>query len=290
MPDASAQHRPPPSVRFHLPAPALRELVTSYYWIESAGPLNGQVHPEWVNIRFSIAGVWVTRMQGRSNPPRRSSIFGPTDRTATFETPDGGGFFGIGLTPLGSARLIGGDISRLANGVAELGDLLGPDGDEIARSLGRLPDDGAAAAFIDEILLACAARAPVADPMVLTVHRALVEGDLGDVAAFAGRVGVSERTLNRICRRVFGFAPKRLLRRQRFLRTLDRLRDRLDLPLSELLEDGYYDQAHFIREFRAFMDTTPSDYFNSPREVLRRAAVERQRVVGATVQGVHPAG
>ena len=122
------------------------------------------------------------------------------------------------------------------------------------------------------------------------MYRAPVEGELGDVPGFAETVGVSERTLNRICLRAFGFPPKRLLRRQRFLRTLDRVRDRLDMPLSELLQDGYYEQAHFIREFRAFVGSTPSDDFHSPRDVLRRAAVARLRVVGATMQGVHRPG
>ncbi len=75
---------------------------------------------------------------------------------------------------------------------------------------------------------------------------------------------MSERTLHRLCNRAFGFSPKALLRQKRFLRTLERVRGVLDRPLSGLIDDGYFDQAHFNREFREFMGMTPTDYFNSP--------------------------
>jgi AraC-like DNA-binding protein len=116
----------------------------------------------------------------------------------------------------------------------------------------------------------------------------LVSGSAGDVAAFAAQVGLPLARLNRLCLGVFGFTPKRLLRRQRFLRTLGAVRDLLDRPLTELIDPSYYDQAHFNRDFKAFMGTTPRAYFNSPRELLRRAAEERMRVVGAPMQGLHP--
>jgi len=92
---------------------------------------------------------------------------------------------------------------------------------------------------------------------------------------------------NALCLRVFGFTPKRLLRRQRFLRTLGAVRDAPDRPLAELMDPAYYDQAHFNRDFKACMGMTPLAYFRLPREALRRAGEERRRVLGAPVQGLH---
>jgi AraC-like DNA-binding protein len=56
------------------------------------------------------------------------------------------------------------------------------------------------------------------------------------------------------------------------------------------MDPAYYDQAHFNRDFKQYMGTTPLAYFSSPRELMRRAAEERRRVIGAPVQGLHPSG
>ncbi len=153
-----------------------------------------------------------------------------------------------------------------ANRVCEAGGPLGAVLDELHDALLTRPWAEVPALF-DERFGTLAASAPPADPQI--------------------SLGMTERTLSRLCQRVFGFAPKRLLRRQRFLRTLADIGDRLDQPLATLLDGGYFDQSHFNREFRAYMGMTPLAYFHSPRQMMRRAATERLRTAGAMVQGLH---
>lgn len=287
MPIDTSRGPAPPSVAFFLPAPALRELVTSYYIVSTDGPMRDDLHPEWANVRLAMSGLWTAEMSGRTTPtPRYASLYGPTDRTSHFETT-GGRLMGIGLTPAGWIQLIGGDASALANGIRELGDGLGTPGEALAAALAADADDGARVARLDRLLLERVAASAASEPAIEALQAALLSADVIDIPGLARQVGLPVRSLHRLCLRVFGFGPKRLLKRQRFLRTLGRVRDRLNLPLAEVLDSEYYDQAHFIRDFRAFMDTTPSAYFNSPREVMRRAAVERLRVLGAPLQGLH---
>ena len=60
----------------------------------------------------------------------------------------------------------------------------------------------------------------------IKVQEALLSGVIDDVADLADTLEIEQRTLHRICRTVFGFSPVRLLRRQRFLRTLARFAPR----------------------------------------------------------------
>lgn len=279
-----------PDVRFHLAAPALRDLVTSYYVVDAPGPLHDSLHPEWANIRFGFAGIWEFEDFHSDDliTAPNATLFGPTDRGRRFST-SGGSTLGIGLTPLGWLRLVGGDAGRVANRILPLGNALGVDGMKIGSKLAACATELERVAYLDKLLTRRASRSSSREELTRRAHAALIAGEIDDVGDFAAQVGVERRTLNRLCVRVFGFTPVRLLARQRFLRTLGAVRDHLDRPLSEVIDGAYYDQAHFNRDFKSFMGMTPMAYFNSPREMLRRAGTERHKALGAAVQGLHPA-
>nr|WP_237392526.1 helix-turn-helix domain-containing protein [Aurantiacibacter rhizosphaerae] len=114
------------------------------------------------------------------------------------------------------------------------------------------------------------------------MHEALRDPSVGDVETLSERVGISRRTLERLASRFFGFPPKTLLRRQRFLRSLGKFTIEPGRSWSASLDGHYVDQAHFVREFRAFMEMTPSEYAQMPHPVLGNIFTKR-----LTEQGAH---
>jgi len=83
----------------------------------------------------------------------------------------------------------------------------------------------------------------------------------GTVAACARSVGVSERRLSQAFREQVGLAPKAWCRLRRFQSALRALHSGTDIRWAELaLACGYYDQAHFANEFRAFSGIDPTTY------------------------------
>ncbi|TRW15031.1 helix-turn-helix domain-containing protein [Glacieibacterium frigidum] len=278
------------AVRMLRPAEALRGLVDAYYIVATEVAVADQLLAGPGNIRFTLAGEWRLTSNGVHIPtPPRAALFGPTDRAATFASTGAAIMLGAGLTPTGWAQLFDVAASTLRNRVCELADVAGDhDTARIDAALAVAPDDAGIAAALDAWLIARAAARRAADPRIAAVHRALLAAPV-DVPGFAAAAGVSERTLHRLCLRALGFAPKALLRQKRFLRTLERVRGVLDRPLSGLIDDGYVDQSHFNRDFRYFMGTTPTAYFDSPREIMRRAAVARRTATGRGLQGLHPA-
>jgi AraC-like DNA-binding protein len=289
MSDQAAAGRTAPDVRFYLPAASLRPLVTSYYVIDAPGPLADFTHPEWGNIRFLLVGdMRFGSVDGHdmTPPPAPAVIFGPSDRTRRFDS-QGGLTIGVGLTPLGWLSLIGSDASKAANAILPLGDELGEPGEAIRQRLIAAHDDAAMVAILDSVLTARKPESSRYQDAVVKVQQALLAGTADQVAELADALEMEQRTLHRVCRTVFGFSPVRLLRRQRFLRTLAKIREALDQPLGQLIDSHYYDQAHFNRDFKAHMGMTPMAYFGSPREVTRRAADGRHALLGAPVQGLH---
>lgn len=281
------------TISFRLPAPSLRPLVSAYYWLSAIdGPVDEYLHPEWTNVRIGLAGQWSWRQVGKPEEyPSGLAIFGPSNCSARISGPQGGVVLGIGLLPLGLARLLDVPASQLANRHLPLADFWGPDADALRQAIVATDDPDEWARIIDGVLMARLATAPVAHPLVEKGHRVLVEGRIDTVEAFATQLGISVRMLQRLCAPLFGFGPKTLLRRQRFLRTLDAVHK---APPGAVLADylglDYVDQSHFVHEFRGFMGMTPGEYLRLPRVVMRHAAVERAALMGDTMQVLQAPG
>ena len=87
-------------------------------------------------------------------------------------------------------------------------------------------------------------------------HRGLVRVD-----SLAHRAGVTERQLQRLFLRDIGLSPKQFLRTIRFQEILRAVQDGTPTRWADLaLRFGFYDQAHFIRDFKAFTGETPSQW------------------------------
>nr|WP_286672575.1 helix-turn-helix domain-containing protein [Cohnella hashimotonis] len=77
----------------------------------------------------------------------------------------------------------------------------------------------------------------------------------------ANRHGLSVRSLQRLLDRYIGVSPKWILQRFRLQEAAERIRQGGAADWSALAADlGYYDQAHFIRDFKSVVGQTPDAY------------------------------
>lgn len=79
---------------------------------------------------------------------------------------------------------------------------------------------------------------------------------------FRQNLSVSERQLERVFKDQVGLSPKmfaRIIRFQSIFRALESESPANWSPLA--FECGYYDQSHFLRDFKAFAGELPSSYF-----------------------------
>ena len=83
--------------------------------------------------------------------------------------------------------------------------------------------------------------------------------DVGAIDHAANTAGYTTRHLRRVFLDFVGAAPGDYLRLRRFNTALRHLRSSQNLT-EIALAAGYYDQAHFCREFRDFAGLTPSAY------------------------------
>ena len=82
-------------------------------------------------------------------------------------------------------------------------------------------------------------------------------------------LNMSRRELERKFNRYIGLSPKQLAKIFRLQFALQR-QSKAELLTHLALEAGYYDQAHFIREFSSIVNERPSDYFALQSELTEK--------------------
>jgi AraC-like DNA-binding protein len=85
-----------------------------------------------------------------------------------------------------------------------------------------------------------------------------------NVGAVTDAIGMSAKRFIERFKNQVGVSPKRYCRIRRFQQALARAHHGCPVDWSQVaLECGYYDQAHFIHEFRSFSGLTPTGYHAS---------------------------
>lgn len=88
-----------------------------------------------------------------------------------------------------------------------------------------------------------------------------VDRDIVSVSQLAERFRLSVRSVQDVCNRALGVPPKWLIRCFRLQDALKRLETEDDVNLSLLAQDlGYFDQAHFTRDFKQITGISPGRY------------------------------
>ncbi|MDJ0643898.1 MAG: helix-turn-helix domain-containing protein [Erythrobacter sp.] len=285
---------PAVKVRFALPAEDLRPFVTTYYHTDvKCSPneawLEDYLHPEWPNLRFMSEGFSQASIgPGELMDTPAFSVSGPTSLASRFRIGSGSSW-GIGLMPLGWATFVKGKAGDYADRAVDgTTDQAFAAFHPLADALAACEGGFAAELEVIEAHMAGMIGSPVRNAgKIAAINTALVDPEIATVSELAERVDMNVRSLERLSRKAFGFTPKLLLRRQRFLRSLAQFMLDPSLNWLSTLDHHYHDQAHFVRDFKRFMGMAPSAYAKLEKPLLIAAAQARMAIAGEAVQGLH---
>jgi AraC-like DNA-binding protein len=96
------------------------------------------------------------------------------------------------------------------------------------------------------------------------LNQAQLSGGSVAVSKLSTEIGLSQRQLSRRFQENIGLSPKEYLRVFRFIRSLQHLKNYPRISLTEVAcQSGYYDQAHFIRDYKAYTGHSPRELVNA---------------------------
>ena len=234
------------------PSPALANLVEHYWhvsWDLRGLPAQQQEtlpHPnvQWV-IERELAG-----------------IYGVHTRRFVRLLEGRGQVFGIKFKAGGFFPFYGAPVSTLMDRSIKSSLVFGDDA-------ARFETDVLAGATIDIMSMAAErlllAHLPLPNANVervsILVASIAMDRSLTSVEALAQRTGLTQRALQRLFKQYVGVGPKWVINRYRLHEAVAQLQTGMPIVWSELaLALGYFDQAHFIRDFRRLVGHPPAEY------------------------------
>ena len=189
---------------------------------------------------------------------RRHLLIAPTGRVK---------LVGVRFRPGGAYPFLRLPQDEIADRVIALDLVWGAIGRELESRIGEAPTTSGIVREIEAVLLARLSRFRARDEAELkAIDLILRSGGCLPIESLAEEMGISFRKLDRRFNTRVGLPPKtlcRIIRFQRALRMIERESVRPDW-VRIALECGYYDQPHFIKEFKTFAGTEPTTYFHEP--------------------------
>lgn len=254
------------------PPPALAHLVR-YYWVYALDGIDGRPYiyrslaSGLAELVFHYQGTFDEVGPNAIAPPSLSMLHAQTAQARRFETMENFGIFGAYLYPDALPLITGYSAQALTDEMPDLIALWGAEGRILEESILAEPDDNLRCAILSTFLLKRLAHAPAIDARAHAAIRHAVHAQgQASVPALADAFNLSPRQLERQFQTFAGFSPKRFLRILRFQSAVECYGDR-QRPLTDIaLDCGYYDQAHFIHDFKAFSGYTPGEFFRGSPE------------------------
>jgi AraC-like DNA-binding protein len=207
-------------------------------------------------------------------------LAGPRSRSIILDTSRALSFIGVRFRPGGAFPFLGLPIGELQDISVEPAALWGAPARTLRDQLLHTPAPEARFDILERFLLERLHEARDRHPAVQYAIQTIGESHgAASVASIVEHTGLSARRFIAAFRSEVGLVPKVFCRLARFRRVIGELRDAEAVDWADLaLDCGYFDQSHFIHDFRAFAGVSPSAYLRqrtSSANHLRIAEVRR---------------
>ena len=238
------------------PGPPLSDFV-DFFWT-----YDGYV-PPLAQERLLPTGTMELVFTRAADGGAASGIAGPRSEFAPLETSQPFSVIAVHFRPGGGFPFFGVPTAELHNSNLTLAMVWGRDAAIVRDRLWEATSPVQRFRILEHALLTRARRGSLDRHPGVRYALRVFEGSNGTckVSDVVHRIGLSSRRLVELFQSEVGLSPKAFCRVRRFNETLRRVEGLSDVDWADVaLACGYFDQAHFNHDFRAFAGLSPSSY------------------------------
>lgn len=270
--------------RIYTPRPELADIVACYWHspIESKSQLTHRYNtPLFEGLVFNFTKLKELRQyEGKTISMYKTAyILGQTESHCTTigNHENGGYIIGVRFKPLGLAKITGINMVHLAGQVIDAEDVWGNKLEWLCEAMQGANSIEAATVVLERFLIA-QRRTVHLHYRVKNVMQAisLMKARKGNISCkmLQDLTNTSRKTLERAFLNFHGISPKAYIRIIRFNFAKQRINSSARSNLTELASHlGYFDQSHFIKDFKKFSGQTPTGYLKTIEEERRKRTI-----------------
>jgi AraC-like DNA-binding protein len=246
------------------PSTEFSRFVECYWMIEDQGqmPSTQKIVPDgYPEIIFHLADAYRINISGQWELQTKSLLAGQIKKFFFLENIGQSSVFGVKLKPAAPTLLFGVEMSRLTDCVVDLHEFNIPDARNWEKEIAKASSLGervvATENFLLPIISSCDAKL---HPVERALETVFSQNGTSGVEQLAEAIGVGTRQLELYFKKYVGLSPKFYSRIIRFSRIFEWIQQE-NVNWSDIVHlAGYYDQAHFIKNFKTFTGEEPSRY------------------------------
>jgi AraC-like DNA-binding protein len=255
--------------RLHKPGPPLSHFVDLFWLYEgySQPHTKERLLPDGtmelvINLKDDVARIYDAEETEQCKHLRGAIVCGPHSKFFVIDTAEQESVIGVHFKPGGAFPFLHLTAGEIQDAHVSLDMLWGRDADRLRERLLMARTPEAKFDVLEQTLLAQADRPLARHPAVSFALKELEADAHGHaIADLTDRVGLSARRFIEVFREEVGLTPKLFCRVQRFQQVLGLVGMGRNVAWVKVaLACGYFDQAHFNRDFRAFSGINPTTY------------------------------
>ncbi|OGT82319.1 MAG: hypothetical protein A3J35_06165 [Gammaproteobacteria bacterium RIFCSPLOWO2_02_FULL_52_10] len=232
-------------------------------------------------LSFYVEQFWIVRWDLRNKKPHlqeniphpcvhlvleknKSRIVGIVTRKYSYCLQDAGKIFGIKFRPGGFYPFLNSAVAEFTDSNLSMHDVF----DDCENFINTVLDENADEAMVNYAEKFLCSKLPAQkDNNIEKINNiiAKIETDrcITKVDNIVTISGINKRTLQRLFYKYVGVSPKWVIKKYRLQEVLEKFENGNVDVQDMIYELGYFDQSHFIRDFKAFIGKSPHMYMDN---------------------------
>ncbi len=250
------------------PGDRLKPYVKCYFLFESETEMEIEdtVFPSG-NMEFIFnlgTGIWKSAVKDVFHKTPPVELWGQLTQPLAIQAQGNNQMLGIRFFTHSAAHFMQEELWEFNNQIADLRDVFGCSVKNLHEQLLNVPDLNKRVQLIEHFLISRMTLTQKKSAKIALVSQIMKDMKVNSFSdkmeTIASRYDITSRHLQNLFLQSTGVTPKLYGKINRFQHSLGLINQKSSSLTDIAYESGYFDQSHFIREFKSFTGITPSSY------------------------------